>query len=359
MIAALKDALRFLREVDTAEIDFENVGAWPPLIKGAALSAALAVALAVGYVLHLADLRLNLQQAAAQELALKDEFNRKAELAAGLDAYRAQMAAMEEFFGELLSQLPGDTEVPGLLEDISAEGIANGLEFESIALQAEIPRAFYAELPIDIIALGSYHDLGAFISGLAALPRIVTLHDFRVAREDARSGTLKLEITAKTYRYREESGGDGEEKEAEATPVPSDAYHASAYQAFSYNAAALRSPFEHLAGSGEMPRPEGDGTGEILEQFTFDSLRMVGTLSRAGARWGLIQDPGGGVHRVAPGTFLGRNRGEVVELTETSLSVVEFAPDGEGGWAERVRIMNLQSDAGALDTDEAGEGPPQ
>jgi type IV pilus assembly protein PilO len=114
---------------------------------------------------------------------------------------------MEEMllsFGALVSQLPSDTEVPGLLEDITNKGMLNGLEFDSIELQDEVAREFYIELPIKIIARGSYHDLGAFISGMAGLPRIVTLHDFKINQEDATSTILRLEITAKTYRYKEE-----------------------------------------------------------------------------------------------------------------------------------------------------------
>jgi type IV pilus assembly protein PilO len=107
-------------------------------------------------------------------------------------------------FGALVSQLPSDTEVPGLLEDITNKGMLNGLEFDSIELQEEVAREFYIELPIKIVARGSYHDLGAFISGMAGLPRIVTLHDFRITQEDSQSSILKLEITAKTYRYKEE-----------------------------------------------------------------------------------------------------------------------------------------------------------
>ncbi len=111
---------------------------------------------------------------------------------------------MEESFGALVSQLPSDTEVPGLLEDITNKGMLNGLEFDSIELRAETAREFYVELPIHIIAHGSYHDLGAFISGMAGLPRIVTLHDFHITQEQVKDSRLKLEITAKTYRYKDE-----------------------------------------------------------------------------------------------------------------------------------------------------------
>ena len=113
---------------------------------------------------------------------------------------------MEESFGALVSQLPSDTEVPGLLEDITNKGLMNGLEINSIKLQAEQAREFYVELPIAITATGSYHDLGAFISGMAGLPRIVTLHDFSITARSGNSNALNLSITAKTYRYKDGEG---------------------------------------------------------------------------------------------------------------------------------------------------------
>ncbi len=147
---------------------------------------------------------MNLQKATIEEEELKQEFEQKAFQAANLDAYKKQMVEMEESFGALVSQLPSDTEVPGLLEDITNKGALNGLEFESIALQQEMTREFYIELPIQIQASGSYHDLGAFISGMAGLPRIVTLHDFVITQQKQGSSILNMEITAKTYRYKDE-----------------------------------------------------------------------------------------------------------------------------------------------------------
>ena len=200
---AAEDIFRSLREFDINDLELENIGSWPIAIKLVVWVSALLVVLGLGYVYHIQKLQMSLQQAVAREQKLRREFGQKALQAANLDAYRTQMAEMEDSFGTLVSQLPGDTEVPGLLEDITNKGILNGLEFDSIALQPELARAFYVELPIEIIARGSYHDLGAFISGMAALPRIVTLHDFHISRENAGSSVLKLEITARTYRYRD------------------------------------------------------------------------------------------------------------------------------------------------------------
>jgi type IV pilus assembly protein PilO len=142
--------------------------------------------------------------AQTEEAELKQEFEKKAFQAANLDAYRRQMVEMQESFGALVSQLPSDTEVPGLLEDITNKGLLNGLEISSIDLQLEKAEEFYVELPISIVATGSYHDLGAFISGMAGLPRIVTLHDFNISASSENTNRLSMNIIAKTYRYKDE-----------------------------------------------------------------------------------------------------------------------------------------------------------
>jgi type IV pilus assembly protein PilO len=120
------------------------------------------------------------------------------------------MVEMEEIFGDLLMQLPGKTEVPGLLEDITFTGLGSGLEFSVIQLQNEVAQEFYVELPINISVVGSFHDFGAFVSGVASLSRIVTLHDFSINADQNRT-ELTMQITAKTYRY-----NTGEEDAAQA-----------------------------------------------------------------------------------------------------------------------------------------------
>jgi type IV pilus assembly protein PilO len=196
--------MRSLREFDISDLDFENVGSWPAPFKVLIWVAALALVLVGGYYYHIKDLQLELDQIEAKEVKLKKEFEKKAFKAANLEAYRKQMAEMEESFGALVAQLPSDTEVPGLLEDITNKGLLNGLEITSIDLKKERSREFYVELPIAISAAGSYHDLGAFISGMAGLPRIVTLHDFSISAKDTDSNNLKMNIVAKTYRYKNE-----------------------------------------------------------------------------------------------------------------------------------------------------------
>ncbi len=195
--------MRSLREFDLNSLDFENVGSWPLAVKGIIWVLIIGVVLAVGYKYHVEELQTQLAKAEAEEVELKKDFEKKAFQAANLEAYRQQMVEMEESFGALVSQLPSDTEVPGLLEDITNKGLLNGLEISSIDLQKEIAREFYVELPIAISATGSYHDLGAFISGMAGLPRIVTLHDFSITAKGDDANHLQMSIIAKTYRYKD------------------------------------------------------------------------------------------------------------------------------------------------------------
>ncbi|MDG2046981.1 MAG: type 4a pilus biogenesis protein PilO [Halioglobus sp.] len=201
---AFEDTARSVREFDFGSLDLDNVGAWPLPIKVFVRVLLLALVLVAGYYYHVEGLQLALAAAEAKEVDLKKDFEVKAFQAANLSAYRQQMAEMEMSFGALVSQLPSDTEVPGLLEDITNKGLLNGLEIAVIDLQTEKESEFYIELPIEIVASGSYHDLGAFISGMAALPRIVTLHDFQIDTRRDNPNVLDIKILAKTYRYKDE-----------------------------------------------------------------------------------------------------------------------------------------------------------
>ncbi len=201
---AFENTMRSLREFDVNDLDFDTVGSWPLPIKMFIWVLVLAGVLAFGYYYHIEDLQIQLEGERKEEVQLKKEFEKKAFQAANLEAYRQQMKEMEESFGALVSQLPSDTEVPGLLEDITNKGLLNGLNIASIDLLPEQAREFYVELPSSIVASGSYHDLGAFISGMAALPRIVTLHDFNIAAPGGDANNLQMRIIAKTYRYRDD-----------------------------------------------------------------------------------------------------------------------------------------------------------
>ncbi|MCA6126409.1 MULTISPECIES: type 4a pilus biogenesis protein PilO [Thalassolituus] len=188
---------------DINNIDWNNTGSWPLLGK-VALSVVLFFAVCAGmYFLMVQEDTLALDREQKKELALKKDFESKAFRVANLAEYKAQMAEMEFSFGSLLKQLPRDTEVPGLIDDISAAALNAGLQLNAIDPQKMQKTEFYNELPIDIEVVGDYHEMGAFVSGVASLPRIVTLHDFSVERKN-NSSDLSMKILAKTYQY----GGD-------------------------------------------------------------------------------------------------------------------------------------------------------
>ncbi|GAB5452284.1 MAG: type 4a pilus biogenesis protein PilO [Halioglobus sp.] len=201
---AFEDTMNSLREFDLNDLDFDNVGSWPMAVKVIVWVLLLALVLAGGYYYHIKGLQEQLAREEKREVTLKKDFEKKAFQAANLEAYRQQLKEMEESFGALVSQLPSDTEVPGLLEDITNKGLMNGLQIKSIDLRKEKAKEFYVELPIAISARGSYHDLGAFISGMAGLPRIVTLHDFKITAKGKNTNELEMSIVAKTYRYKDD-----------------------------------------------------------------------------------------------------------------------------------------------------------
>lgn len=180
--------------------DFNTAGAWPAPVKVLMGVLLFAACLGAGYWFHIKNLQAGLLRVASEETGLRSDLESKAVLAANLDAYRQQMVEMEETFGNLLSQLPGQTEVPGLLEDITFTGLGSGLEFSNINLESEIAQEFYIELPITIQVTGGYHDFGSFVSGVASLSRIVTLHDFAITAPNNRD-ELNMRIAARTYRY--------------------------------------------------------------------------------------------------------------------------------------------------------------
>ncbi|MCL6414953.1 type 4a pilus biogenesis protein PilO [Aestuariirhabdus sp. Z084] len=205
---SLSDSLQKLNEFDINDLDVENIGSWPVAVKAIIGVILLSGLLYAGYAFHVQDMLVQLERVEAEEKTLKEQFGRKAFQAANLQAYRDQMVEMERSFGALVKQLPSETEVAGLLEDITQAGMGSGLTFNSIQLQKEQTKGFYIELPIQISVQGNYHDLGSFVSAVAALPRIVTLHNFTIKPVGrGNNEILQMSITAKTYRYNDKSGG--------------------------------------------------------------------------------------------------------------------------------------------------------
>ncbi len=198
---AVSDSLQQLKNFDFGELDFESVGVWPLPLRVFIFVVAFSLVLAGAYYFHVKDLDATLNMAKSKEVQLKKTFEDRAFQAANLEKYREQMVEVEKLFGALLAQLPSDTEVPGLLEDITEIGGGSSLNITTISLQPERAAEFYVELPIKIVAEGGYHDVGAFISGVAGLPRIVTLHNYSLTSKD-KGGLLGFEVEARTYRYK-------------------------------------------------------------------------------------------------------------------------------------------------------------
>lgn len=190
-----------LRDFDWNDLqDLDTIGFWPAPVKAIITLILLSSCIAGGYFFHIKNLQLELTTVTARESELRIEYEQKAFLAANLEEYRAQTVTMEESFTELLRQLPSETEVPGLVDDVTNTGVGSGLEFANLVLPAEEIQEFYIEIPINLDVIGGYHDFGTFVSGVASLDRIVTLHDFTItARSDS---FLNMSIVARTYRYK-------------------------------------------------------------------------------------------------------------------------------------------------------------
>jgi type IV pilus assembly protein PilO len=194
--------MNLLEELRT--IDPRDPGRWPFAVRAGSVAVwFLVLALALSYLFVWQDRRPELQQREDQEQQLRNEFRDKHSKAVNLAVYKQQLADIEKSFGAMLRQLPSKTEVPNLLVDISQTGLAAALEEKLFQPGQEAKKDFYAELPIKIRLTGSFHQFGEFVSGIAALPRIVTLHDLQIKQIDKSGGydQLQLELTAKTYRY--------------------------------------------------------------------------------------------------------------------------------------------------------------
>lgn len=224
---SLEDKLQQLQS-DFSNLDADNIGNWPIVVKAVCWALAMAVVIGGGYYFVLKEEGSRLDGEVANEQKLKGEFEQKVQDAANLEAYRAQIAEMNSSFETLLNQLPKDTEVPGLIDDITVKGTSSGLSFDQTDLQPEKRSDYYVELPISIKVQGGFHDFGTFISGVAGMPRIVTLHDFiiQAAKGDGGKGRaatsatgantdqLAMTILAKTYRYKTQEEMESEKKVA-------------------------------------------------------------------------------------------------------------------------------------------------
>ena len=187
-------------------LDVNDVGRWPFAFRASVIGIVFAVVVGLGIFWTIVENKApQLARAQDDEQTLRVTFKNKQKKAANYDAYKAQLAQMQQSFGTMLRQLPGKTEIPSLIVDISQTGLAAGLQEKLFQPQSEIPKDFYAEKPIKIRLSGGYHEIANFVSGIAALPRIVTLHNINITPEDKDVyDKLTMEVTAQTYRYLDE-----------------------------------------------------------------------------------------------------------------------------------------------------------
>lgn len=205
---SLAESLESLKNFDINDLDVNNAGIWPAPIKAIVLLIVFGLVFGGGYWFFVKDMYSSLSRYQHKEGQLKHAYETKAYKVANLKIYKQQMKEMQQTFGALVKQLPSDTEVPGLLEDITNTAVGNGLKLLNVTLKPEKSKDFYIELPIDIKVVGGYHEFGSFVSGVAGLPRIVTLHDFTIKHVTGQNSSDKLEmhIEARTYRYKKAGG---------------------------------------------------------------------------------------------------------------------------------------------------------
>jgi len=192
-------------------LDTSDVGRWPFPFRVGAIVIIFVLVAALGVYMTVVKSKIPaLERVQSRELELRGSFEDKQRKAANFDAYKDQLKEMEQSFGTMLRQLPGETEIPNLIVDISQTGLAAGMDEKLFETQDETRREFYAEKPIKIRLAGAYHEMGRFASGVARLPRIVTLHDIDIRPEATRGAAINefdrlvIDVTAKTYRYLDE-----------------------------------------------------------------------------------------------------------------------------------------------------------
>ncbi|KPH62173.1 pilus assembly protein PilP [Pseudoalteromonas porphyrae] len=202
--------IKALTEIEWNEIELENIGDWPIVVKIICCAFIAALVLFFSYSLLVSDEIDSYHSSVSQEVELRSTYRVKYAVASNLEIYRQQMVEMEEKFSLLLKRLPTSNETPGLLDDLSYVGTTSGLTFLKIGWLPEVEKEFYTELPIKIEVVGTYHEFGDFVGKVAQLPRIVSLHDFSV--NSFSSGKLIFSVVAKTYRYESEPKKVGAKK---------------------------------------------------------------------------------------------------------------------------------------------------
>ncbi len=209
---SMKESLRQLQEFDFNNIEWERMGVWPLPVKVMFAVLIMAVIMGLGYYFLIMPAQDDLQSASSRESRLMDDYESKAFQVANLDEYREQLAEMRLSFEEVLRQLPDDTEIPDLLEDITDTAEQSGLSVNELSIGDPNPQELFIEQPLELDAVGGYHEIGTFVSGMSALPRIVTLHDYTLqptGEEGSGGPDLRINIDVRTYQYRDAASEGG------------------------------------------------------------------------------------------------------------------------------------------------------
>jgi len=323
--------------------NIETVGSWPLTVRVMVLSILflLCVVPACQFAVFRLGAQLTIQVDEGD--ALHRELEQQMLAAAALPAQSANTLSNEQTLGAFHRQLPEEGQVPELLDSITAVGRDNRLELMNVSLEPEQIQAFYIEQPIRMQARGNYHDFASFISGLAALPRLVTLHDFSMER--VTGGRLTIDFMLRVYRRDDNAGGvsfSGRGESALSPGIP--------HEPASYAGAALRSPFDEIgvelaAESQDPGLAPIDRPAEVLESFPLSALSLVGTIAHGSVIQALVRDSRGRVHRMAVGHYMGQDHGRVQRITATRIDLMEIVQAGEG-WVQRPRALLLQEACG-------------
>ena len=337
-MTSLARFVRDLQEFDWRELAApQGSGAWPAAVRISVVLLATAFLLAGGYLWRLRDPQERNARLALEEAELELELEVLRSRVASLDDYRQRAREIEEPYMRMLGQLPYESEIPALIDEITALGLNLGLNFDSIELAAELDRPHYVEQPIDIRVRGGYHEVGAFFSGVAALGRIVTMHDFTLREVSAEE--LQLELLARTYRYRPLPEASAAPETAQSGRESSFLLEQGQAERFSYSAGARRNPFAAIippaATGSDAARPEPNPLG----RYALDELRLVGLLRYEQGNVGLLRDPSGTVHRVEPGDYLGPDRSRVERITDLGVELIEWKTDETGADAQRETLL--------------------
>ena len=336
-------------EFDVRELDRLSLAA-----KALCCAATAACVLAIGYFLVLANLRTEWDGEQRRQGTLQAEHESKAALAAEWAAIRAERNEAASDLVALARRLPAQADTTAVIESIGRAAVSRGLVVANMALAQERETAEYTEQPIALALAGDYHNIGAFAGDLAALPLLVTTHDFEIkpAPDHAVDGTLTMAATLKTYRLADTSSLPV--AETVGAPQPSWLQAPTA----GYRANRQRDPFQPAPHTLVVERSGGGANGpnegrprQPLERHPLEQLRLVGTLAATGERRALVQDPDGNVHTVTAGDYLGTNHGRVRSVGDASLQLVETVRDDSGGWLRRPRIVTM--DAASAPPDES------